>query len=94
MKKSDIEQEIIEIVRSLDETESADIDLASPLIGDNSMLDSMKLVDLCISLEDKAADLDFEFDWTSDVAMSKSRSIFRTVGSLANEFFEQMELSK
>lgn len=94
MKKSDIEQEFIEIVRSLNETESADIDLASPLIGDNGMFDSMKLVDLCISLEDKAADLDFEFDWTSDVAMSKSRSIFRTVGSLANEFFEQMELSK
>lgn len=94
MEKSDIEQEFIKILRSFDETKSVDFDLDSPLIGDNSMLDSMKLVDLCISLEDIAADLDFEFDWTSDAAMSKSKSIFRTARSLANEFFEQMEMSK
>lgn len=62
-----------------------------PLIGGESVLDSMKLVELCLSLEDKAADIGFEFDWTSDTAMSRSRSMFRTAGSLVAEFVSQME---
>ena len=63
-------------------------------IGGESVLDSMKLVELCLALEDKAADMGFEFDWTSDVAMSRSRSMFRTAGSLAAEFISQMEAKK
>ena len=35
------------------------------LIGKDARLDSMKLVELCLSLEDQAGDLGFEFDWTS-----------------------------
>ena len=61
------------------------------LIGDGTVLDSMKLIELCLSLEDIAMGLDFEFDWTSDTAMSRSRSMFRTAGSLATEFISQME---
>jgi acyl carrier protein len=64
------------------------------LIGGSSALDSMKLVELCLELEDKAATLGFEFDWTSSVAMSKSRSMFRTAGSLSAEFLRQMEEKK
>ena len=33
----------------------------------------------------------FEFDWTSKTAMSKSRSMFRTIESLAEEFLYQKE---
>jgi len=54
----------------------------------------MKLVELCLELEDKAADIGFEFDWTSDSAMSRSRSMFRTAGSLAEEFVNQMEAKR
>lgn len=61
------------------------------LIGGESVLNSMKLVELCLSLEDKAAEIGFEFDWTSEAAMSRSRSMFRTAGSLATEFIRQME---
>jgi len=64
------------------------------LIGGDSVLDSMKLVELCLALEDKAEDMGFEFDWTSDAAMSRSRSMFRTAGSLAAEFISQMEAKK
>jgi len=35
--------------------------------------------------------LEFEFDWTSEAAMSKSRSLFRTVSSLAEEFYAQSQ---
>lgn len=61
------------------------------LIGSDSLLDSMKLVEVCLSLEDLADEHGFEFDWTSNVAMSKSRSIYRTVASLAEEFAIQSE---
>ena len=59
------------------------------LIGSNSLLDSMKLVEVCIKLEDLAEEYGFEFNWTSDSAMSKSRSMFRSVKALAEEFSNQ-----
>lgn len=61
------------------------------LIGGDSLLDSMKLVEVCLMLEDLADDNGFEFDWTSDAAMSKSRSMFRSVSALAEEFANQSE---
>ena len=33
----------------------------------------------------------FEFDWTSEATMSKSRSMFRSVAALAEEFASQSE---
>ena len=61
-----------------------------PLLGSGA-LTSMKLVELCLSLEDLARDGGFEFDWTSEAAMSKARSMFRSAGSLADEFIAQMD---
>ena len=61
------------------------------LIGGESLLDSMKLVEVCLELEDLAEEHGFEFDWTSEATMSKSRSMFRSVTSLAEEFANQSE---
>ncbi len=61
----------------------------TPLIGDGSVLDSMKLVEVCLALEDLAEENGFEFDWTSEAAMSKSRSMFRTAGILVDTFCQQ-----
>jgi len=61
------------------------------LIGGDSLLDSMKLVEVCLALEDLADEHGFEFDWTSEAAMSKSRSMFRSVAALAEEFAAQSE---
>ena len=61
------------------------------LIGGDSLLDSMKLVEVCLALEDLADEHGFEFDWTSEAAMSKSRSMFRNVAALAKEFANQSE---
>ena len=62
------------------------------LIGGESLLDSMKLIEVCLALEDLADEHGFEFDWTSEAAMSKSRSMFRSVGALAEEFANQSEI--
>ena len=61
------------------------------LIGGESLLDSMKLVEVCVALEDLADEHGFEFDWTSESAMSKSRSMFRNIAALAEEFANQSE---
>jgi acyl carrier protein len=91
---SNVKKEVFNVIKVLLEDKSQIVNDDTPLIGGESLLDSMKLVELCLELEDKATDLGFEFDWTSDTAMSKSRSMFRTAGSLATEFINQMETKK
>ena len=44
---------------------------------------------MCLSLEDFAIELGFEFDWTSEKAMSATNSIFKDAGSLSKEFISQ-----
>ena len=88
--KTEIFAAIIELIGD----KSVSIADETPLIGDGSVLDSMKLVQLCLSLEDKATEFGFDFDWTSGTAMSKSRSMFKTAGSLATEFINQMKAKK
>lgn len=68
-----------------------DVTNETHLIGGDSPVDSMSLVQICVELEDLAEEHGFEFDWTSDAAMSKSRSMFRDVMSLAEEFADQSE---
>lgn len=80
---------VLQAVRSLLEDKSLPVDAATPLLGDQSVLDSMRLVELCLLLEDAARERGFEFDWTSDSAMSRSRSMFRSLGTLAEEFERQ-----
>ena len=62
------------------------------LIGGDSLLDSMKLVEVCVALEDVADENSFEFDWISATTMSKSRSMFRNINALAKEFARQSEV--
>lgn len=91
---NNVKTEVYSAIKALFEDKSQDVTDDMALIGGESLLDSMKLVELCLALEDKATDLGFEFDWTSAAAMSKSRSMFRTAGSLAAEFINQMETQK
>lgn len=79
---------VIAVIKSTLEHDLEVVD-KTHLIGGASLLDSMKLVEVCLALEDVADEHGFEFDWTSDTAMSKSRSMFQTVESLAEEFLKQ-----
>lgn len=89
-----IRDQVYQAIQSLIDGTALIVDAETPLIGDGSALDSMRLVELCLSLEDRAAELGFEFDWTSEAAMSKSRSMFKTAGTLASEFIGQMEAKR
>jgi len=86
-----VEEIVFNEIMNVSELKEAIIDKTTALIGNDSVIDSMKLVELCLSLEDIAESLGFEFDWTSDKAMSPTRSMFKDAGSLSNEFFNQMK---
>ncbi len=65
------------------------------ILGDRGGLDSMKLVELCLLLEETSEEYGFDFDWTSEKAMSKTNSIFKSPKTLAEEFKDQyLEKSK
>lgn len=90
---ADPRQPVFDAIRALLDDPTQVVDAGTPLIGDGRVLDSMKLVELCLALEDLAADQGFEFDWTSESAMSRSRSMFRTAGALAEAFSTQQALT-
>ena len=60
-----------------------------PLIGNASLLKSIELVTLCVSLEDYSESFNFQFDWTSDSAMSRTTSFLKDNQTLAKEFYQQ-----
>lgn len=80
---------VIDVIIATLDNDTIEVTEDKQLIGGDSLLDSMKLVEVCIALEDAADERGLEFDWTSDATMSKSRSMFRTVLSLAEEFSRQ-----
>jgi len=89
---SDAEDIVIKTINRFLLDKNSLVNSDTPLIGSYRVLDSMNLIEVCLALEDIAKEIGFEFDWTSESAMSKSTSIFRTVHSLAKVFLEQKEL--
>lgn len=85
----DIAAEIRKQIALLSKKEYAEITEQLPIYGQDGCFDSMGLIELCLRLEDFALELGFEFDWTSDAAMSNSRSIFKDVSSLCHNFLNQ-----
>ena len=61
------------------------------LFGDNSVLDSMGLVNIVIDLESIFLDKGYEISLTSDVAMSRRQSPFRNIATLADFIYEQLK---
>jgi len=87
-------EKISAIINSLRLDKTIEISPKTKLIGSDRILDSLRLVELCLKLEDLAFEYNFTFDWTSSEAMSKSLSIFRDVESLVNEFELQLATKK
>ena len=77
-------KEIYEIIENKD----IKITNSTALIGDDSPLDSMNIVSLCVRLEEIAEEMNFEFDWSGET-MSKSKSMFLNISKLSEEFLNQ-----
>ena len=94
MSKVNIEQAKKIVIKAISEVLKGKKKISEDmqLIGGEALLDSMNLVEVCLLLEDLADEHDFEFDWTSETTMSKSRSMFRSITNLAEEFANQSEV--
>ena len=81
--------ELIEHIKATLE-EDLDIHSHSPLVGSDSSIDSMGLVQICLALEERSQSEGFNFDWTSEKAMSYMNSVFKTPETLAAEYNRQL----
>ena len=84
-----IEERVFKEIHNVSEDKKSIINKTTPLIGAESTIDSVDLVEMCLELEDFAVELGFEFDWASEKAMSATNSIFKDAGSLSKEFIRQ-----
>ena len=90
----EISQKIVfEAIKTILDTEK-EFDTNTTLLGEKAILDSMKLVELCLELEDKAEENNFEFNWQSKTVLSQTNSIFRSIDTLSNEFLRQSKEKK
>ena len=89
-----IKKEIFKKIKIASENKTLKVNENTQLIGNQAVLDSNSLVSLCVDLEDYAMKLNFEFDWTSEKAMSKLGSIFMNVGTISTEFINQYSNKK
>jgi len=90
VNKAEIRKNILSKIQIISNKSDLNFDENNSLIGKNGLLDSMQLVELCLALEDYSIELGFEFDWTSENALSKSKSMFRSIDQLVAEFINQM----
>ena len=90
----DLKEHFMALVAEIVNVESSALSIETPLMSGNNPVDSVTLVEICVRLEDLAADLGFDFDWMSENAMSRSRSVFHTFGTLFDEFSRQMNQSE
>lgn len=83
-----MEDIIIREIKEISENKNLEINKETPLIGGESALDSMGLVNLCIRLEEIAEDQGFQFEWSGET-LSKSKSMFLNIKTLSKEFLSQ-----
>jgi acyl carrier protein len=85
----EIEKFIRDELAAITGSDAADINADTVLIGQNRVVDSADLVVLLLAVEEFAQDrLSFDWNWTSDSAMSEARSVLRSVASLSRHLTE------
>jgi len=86
---NEIVAKIKSLLVELGDLSEAEINEETALIGPGATIKSRVIVEILLALEEYAEDeLDAEFDWTSDSAISIERSVFRAVGPLAKHLSE------
>lgn len=85
MNYNDVLSHVCALISEISEQPGDSIGEDTELIGSRATVKSRELVEIMLALEEFAEDeLGTEFDWTSDSALSLSKSIFRTAGTLAH----------
>lgn len=92
MDKEQIEKLLYEVLNDYFETQEINEKATKTtiLFGNGAILDSMGLVNVIIDIESRFLDDDKEISLTSEQAMSRRNSPFRTIETLADYIFEQI----
>ena len=92
MKRKEIKRRIIGTITDYFETQDIDknVNENTVLFGENSALDSMGLVNVIVDIEANFLDENHEISLTSEKAMSRRNSPFRTIETLAEFINEQI----
>lgn len=93
MNKIEITKRIVNIVNDYFQTEGIDqkANEETILFGSDSTIDSMGLVYVIVQVEGQFNEEDIVLSLMSDVAMSKRRSPFKTISTLAEFIEEQLK---
>lgn len=84
MNKAQIRSVVIDSVREYLESEEAEIEVNEDVVlfGTGGIVDSMGLVNIIVDIESKFLDEGFEVSLTSERAVSRQTSPFKTVSTL------------
>ncbi len=92
MDKIQIEEIIISCLKEYLESQDIEcnVDNNTSLIGQGAVIDSIGLVNVILDVESKMSDEDFDISITSEKAMSRKNSPFRTVDTLTEYVLENI----
>jgi acyl carrier protein len=96
MEQDKIEKLVLNVINSYCASInlSAPVDLDTPLIGANRLIDSMGLVNILVDIENVLIEENFEILIMSENAMSLKISPFRTIGALIQYILREINTNK
>ena len=84
LSKGDVEKFIIKELSIICKEPEGSYSSKTQLVGEKRSIKSMQLVEILLKMEDYVEEnFNSEFNWADNSAMSETRSVLRTVGSLA-----------
>ena len=87
--KEDIEKLIVKQLSLICKEPQSNFSINTQLVGENRSIKSVQLVELLLKMEEYVEEnFDSEFNWSDNSAMSETRSVLRTVGSLAEHIIK------
>ena len=90
-----IENYIIKELASICKDPKRTFSSGTPLVGPERALKSIELVELLLKMEEYVEEkFNSKFNWAGNSAMSETRSILRTINSLANHIVELSSKAK
>jgi len=93
MNKTEATEIVISAVKEYIDDENIIVSEASVLLGNDAIVDSIGLVNLIVDVESALAEKDIEITLTSEDAMSRRKSPFRSVDTLSDYIIELIQKS-
>lgn len=88
MNKQETTQIVINAVKEYIDDANTEINENTILLGNNAVVDSIGLVNLIVDIESALSEKDFEITLTSEDAMSRRKSPFRSVDTISDYIIE------